>query len=361
MLTYQGYRKRPWKLALRDPLTSAIHIRFFTSEAEARRAGEDEAALLAREKVLLRRVRAPRKSRAGLTVEELIAAYLDSNHLRPITIKTSRSHLSPLLRLYRQRVVHTLGAEEMRVFCDIQKLRGVGRTTIALRVSRFIAAVKWGVDTGRLRTMPPIQIRLPRGHSRRIAPPTVNELTRLQETPATPHLQRVILLGLYTGARIGPSELFRLRWSDVDLEEGVIHMPNAAKGARDEARDVPIRPDLVPLLREWRCQDEAVNCPWVIHWRGRQVRSVAAAWKTAKKKAGITRRLRPYDLRHAFATYALAGGADIGAVAAVLGHKNPIMILRIYQHVQTQQLREAVLRVPITFKLPHGMELPVAA
>ena len=41
MLTYQGYRKRPWKLALRDPLTSAIHIRFFTSEAEARRAEED--------------------------------------------------------------------------------------------------------------------------------------------------------------------------------------------------------------------------------------------------------------------------------------------------------------------------------
>ena len=192
-LTFQGYRPRPWKLALRDPLAGTINVRFFASEAEARQAEGDEAALLAREKVLLRSVRAPRKARPGITVGDLVAAYLDTNHLRPITIKTTRSHLSPMLRLFRQRAVHTLGADEMRIFAECQKLRGVGRTTIALRLSRFIAAVKWGVATGRLRKMPPIQIRLPHGRSRRVAPPTARELAKLVETPAAAHVRRVVL------------------------------------------------------------------------------------------------------------------------------------------------------------------------
>lgn len=344
-ITFQGYRPRPWKLALRDPLDGVLRIRFFAREADARRAEEDEAALVAREKVLLRRVRPPRSVRTGITVEELSAAYLASNHLRAVTMRTTRSHLAPMLRLYRQRRVHTLGADEMRVFVECQLVRGVGRTTISLRLTRFLAVVKWGVDTGRLRRLPPIQISVPRGRSRRVAPPSMEELRRLL-AHAAPHVQRVILLGLYSGARIGPSELFRLRWEDVDLDEGVIRMPNAAKGCGNEMRTIPIHPELLSLLSAWMRQDADSACSWVIHWRGRPMRSIAAAWRTAKRAAGITRRLRPYDLRHAFATYALAGGADIGSVAVVMGHRSSAMILRVYQHVQHQQLRDAVNRVP---------------
>lgn len=89
------------------------------------------------------------------------------------------------------------------------------------------------------------------------------------------------------------------------------------------------------------------------------VRSIAA-WKVVKCRVGITRKLRPYDLRHAFATYTLAGGADIGAVAALMGHKSPSMILRVYQYVQYQQLFDAVHRVHLVFKLPE-FEISVTA
>ena len=59
-------------------------------------------------------------------------------------------------------------------------------------------------------------------------------------------------------------------------------------------------------------------------------------------KAGITRRLRPYDLRHAFATFALDAGADIKAVAEMMNHSNPSMILRHYQHTKEATKRSII-------------------
>ena len=55
-------------------------------------------------------------------------------------------------------------------------------------------------------------------------------------------------------------------------------------------------------------------------------------WHNALRRAGIARRIRPYDLRHAFASLALVYGADIKCVAETMGHKNITMLLSVYQH-----------------------------
>lgn len=72
---------------------------------------------------------------------------------------------------------------------------------------------------------------------------------------------------MMAGPRIGPSELFRLRWEDVDLDAGIIRMPNARKGARAESRLIPVRDDVLPELRRWWEEDAKIDCPWVIHWQ----------------------------------------------------------------------------------------------
>jgi len=43
-------------------------------------------------------------------------------------------------------------------------------------------------------------------------------------------------------------------------------------------------------------------------------------WKPALTAAGIEQPVRPHDLRHAHASWLLAGGADIQTVKARLGH-----------------------------------------
>nr|MDT0664113.1 tyrosine-type recombinase/integrase [Micromonospora sp. DSM 115978] len=43
-------------------------------------------------------------------------------------------------------------------------------------------------------------------------------------------------------------------------------------------------------------------------------------WYPAVTRAGITQRVRPHDLRHAHASWLLAGGADLQVVKERLGH-----------------------------------------
>ena len=64
------------------------------------------------------------------------------------------------------------------------------------------------------------------------------------------------------------------------------------------------------------------------------------------RRAFIERRIRPYDLRHAFATELIAAGVDIGTVAKLMGHSGPTMLLTHYQYVMDRQKREAVENLP---------------
>ena len=176
-------------------------------------------------------------------------------------------------------------------------------------------------------------------------PPTLAEARRMRAVAAY-HVARVITLGMMAGPRIGPSELFKLRWEDVDLDAGIIRMPNAKKGAHAESRLVPVRDDVLPDMRRWMEEDAKLGCPWVIHWQGKKVSCIGHAWHSARKAAGISRVITPYSLRHAFPTNALEYDADIKAVAEIMGHSDPSMLLKTYQHIKWKQLRKAVAAGP---------------
>lgn len=78
---------------------------------------------------------------------------------------------------------------------------------------------------------------------------------------------------------------------------------------------------------------------------GKKVDSIKKTWAGALHRAGIKRRIRPYDLRHAFATETIATGVDIKTVAQIMGG-DPRMLLEHYQHVADRQKRAAVEALP---------------
>lgn len=156
---------------------------------------------------------------------------------------------------------------------------------------------------------------------------------------AAPHIVRTVILGAQCGVRVGPSEMFGLTWDDVDIDRGVLRIHGAKKNLNAPWREVPIREDLLPLFRQWRQEDAASDVSYLIHHKGQQVNKIKAAWLAALRRAGITRRIRPYDLRHAFATELIAGGVDIGTVANLMGHSCPTMILNRYGRAETGSSR----------------------
>ena len=70
------------------------------------------------------------------------------------------------------------------------------------------------------------------------------------------------------------------------------------------------------------------------------------SFKKAKEKAKITRRLRMYDFRHAFATQLLRHHADLKSTSQLLGHTRTDTTTRIYQHVDFEMHQDAVSRLP---------------
>lgn len=61
-----------------------------------------------------------------------------------------------------------------------------------------------------------------------------------------------------------------------------------------------------------------------------------------RRNAGISQRLSPHMLRHAFATHLLANGADIRSVQELLGHQS-IATTQVYLDVPSQSIRDTYL------------------
>jgi integrase len=184
---------------------------------------------------------------------------------------------------------------------------------------------------------------LPRDDSERVRPPTAEEFASMVKH-ASPHIRRVLLLAYYCSARPGPVELFSLQWKDVDLAGKTIMITSAQKGGLP-LRQVPIADSFLPILTQWHEEDLKSSQRYIIHYNGQRIYRMHHGWESAKRKAGITRRLRPYDIRHMSASVMLEQGADLKTVSKILGHKNIMQTVNTYQHISDKLKRDAVSKL----------------
>ena len=157
---------------------------------------------------------------------------------------------------------------------------------------------------------------------------------------------------LTTGLRRG--ELCGLRWEDFDSEAGTLQVRrtiSARKGGELAAGETKTyagrRTILLPrstnqLLRE---RKKSVLTGWIFHDPLRPERPVnpGSAYRRLKallKQTGLPD-IRFHDLRHTFATQALASGVDAKTLAGILGHTKASFTLDTYTHVTGDMHRNA--------------------
>ena len=292
----------------------------------------------------------------GFTVQDLCQSYHD---LHPVEASTSKnddykfqSCLLPILGNFQADLI---AHKDLDLYIASRQKDGVKNTTIKREIRLLKAVFSWAANQ-----KPPILSRNPvEGYRISLAddaripsPPTLQETNRLLEA-AEPHLVRGIYLFWFTGIRPG-TEMLRVTWQDIDFESNKVKIISARKGG-PAVRFVPFESEDDPQLRsqllKWFEEDKRVKGEdvWgiaVVHWRFQPVKSLKRAWATAKTRAGITRELRPYDLRHAFVSNLINEGTDYRTASELAGHSRPDTTMRTYHHTTLKQHRQAVQRIP---------------
>lgn len=217
---------------------------------------------------------------------------------------------------------------------------GVKLTTVHREITDIRAVLRFAVKRGAIIYNPMDGFEMPARDNAIISPPTEQEFNAILEC-AVPHLQRAMLIAYHTGLRPGVVELSRLRWEHVDFHGRTLMVISAVKGGMP-SRMVPLNATIMEHLSKWYEEDLKENRPYLVNYRGGPIDSLRTAWKNAKRRAKVTRRLRLYDIRHAFATRLLAAGANLKAVSEIIGHSSPNLTLEVYQHVDNDLKRQAV-------------------
>ncbi len=170
------------------------------------------------------------------------------------------------------------------------------------------------------------------------------------------------MLAALTGMRRG--ELCALRWSDVDLDLGVLEVSRsvvvvpggvAEKTTKtDRSRRVALDEVGVALLEAHRVRVEAwardagadladgayVFSPDVDGSKSYRPDNVTSFFMRVRDELGF-KSVRLHDLRHFTATQLIGAGVDVRTVAGRLGHSDPSLTLRVYSHVIEERDRAA--------------------
>ena len=218
-------------------------------------------------------------------------------------------------------------------------LRLTKKTSVHRELSDIIAILNWAVKRNYIPRNHAAGYQKPKRDDEIIRPPSASEIKAILEN-APNHLQRSLLISYYTGLRPGAAELFNLLWDDIDWHNLTLLIRSAKKGGLAK-RSVALHPALEKKLLTWQKQDGNNEHKYIIHWKNKPVKSVDSAFKTAKKRAGITRRLRLYDFRHAAITQMILKG-DLKAASEIAGHTNIEMTIKQYEHITTETKRKTV-------------------
>ena len=153
----------------------------------------------------------------------------------------------------------------------------------------------------------------------------------------------------FAGLRRG--ETLALRRADVDFSAGMIHVcrqrvrvggqivtapPKSAAGTRD----VPISPELEPILREAVrfLLPNALIVPIAPE-------TLAHKWRDAQRKAAIAEPYRLHDLRHTYATRLVLAGVNIRVLQYAIGHASYQLTMQTYTHIGASAAKSELSRV----------------
>ena len=280
------------------------------------------------------------------TVADLVERYMEGHvkvhcnaHTQGIYAGSLRNHILPA---FGTMAVTSVGRAEVAAFhYRLRETPRAANRALMVLSKIFSLAEAWG-------QAPPggnpcrFVLRYKEGRRERFL--TEDEYRRvgqaLRELEAEGPLQAraaaALRLIMLTGCRVG--EVLTLKWSDIDRKSGEFRLRDAKTGARM----VPLTPTALQVLAGIV---RVRRSPWVFAGkrRDRHLSDLRPYWHRVRERADVED-VRIHDLRHSFASRALALGLALPMIGRLLGHTDIGSTAR-YAHLSREAEKIAVARV----------------
>ncbi|QFR34724.1 tyrosine-type recombinase/integrase [Ancylobacter sp. TS-1] len=159
-----------------------------------------------------------------------------------------------------------------------------------------------------------------------------------RRTVIDPHAAGALRLLLLTGARL--REILGLRWQWVDVERGLLLLPDSKTGKKAVVLSAPALAVLSGLPRIGAYVIAGANAGT----KDEKPRAdLKRPWAAVSKRAGLEG-VRLHDLRHTNASVGAGAGLGLPIIGKLLGHANTATTER-YAHLDNDPLRKAANRI----------------
>ena len=313
-----------------------------TAEQARRKAAQLIASIKSGEEL----VRPQSPPDAGPTIAEVAERYMKEHvavRCKPSTARGCRYALDKyLLPVFGARPLGTIGREEVSALqYRLHKTPTMANQVVVLLSRLFNTAEAWGIAPEGGNPCRFVQKYKERSCERFLSEEEFRRLGCVldeMETAGKVSASAVaaIRLLMLTGCRRG--EILTLRWEDVDLEAGELQLRDAKTGARQ----VALSPAAVRVLSGI---PRVGHNPWVIAGRkpGARLATLNASWLVVRARARLED-VRLHDLRHSFASRALALGESLSMIGKLLGHRKVQTTAR-YAHLAQDSVKASAARI----------------
>jgi integrase/recombinase XerC len=233
-------------------------------------------------------------------------------------------------------------SSDIRQFISQLHRQGLASRSIQRSLSAIRSFYRYLIREGLAEHNPAQAVQAPKGEKRLPSTLDVDQMTGLldgtrQDTMIGSRDRAMMELFYSSGLRL--AELQGLNLRDVDFGAELVHV----LGKGNKQRIVPIGTQAIKALQHWlitRDEMDFLRQPALfLTKQGRRlgVRSIQKRLSYWGKRQGISDKVHPHRLRHAFASHMLEASGDLRAVQELLGHAD-ISSTQIYTHVDFQHL-----------------------
>lgn len=256
--------------------------------------------------------------------------------LSPRTLANYRDNLE----LFASRITKStakINTDDIRGYINyLSSVRELADTSLQTHINSLRAFFTWLMVEEKIRKNPMAKIRslkIDKKHARQAL--TAEELERLRDACKDYREKALVEFLVSTGCRL--SEVAGLSFDDLNFIDRSVKV----HGKGDKDRDVYFSVRAGLMLQEYKAIRKGGEGLFVgskAPYATLKPRAIQRIIKAISERAGLSSKVHPHLLRHAFATLAINSGMDVTALQKLLGHED-LATTQIYAKMNKEVIK----------------------